>query len=206
MARESPTQQSGTPAAAGSTSGATSGAQSDRQSQIPISRESSGAGASSTGGTTDVSRAPVMPFASPFSLMRALVEDMFSDFGQLGMRRPRAMTRPNAPTRSMWLPAIDVSKRDDQVVVTAELAGLDPKDVNVEISDDSLIISGERAASGGDSYHNERVYGTFYRAIPLPENVDTNQISASFKNGVLEVDIPMSQQQESRRRRIDVKT
>jgi HSP20 family protein len=115
--------------------------------------------------------------------MRAMMDDM----GRL-----RA-----AMTEALWLPAIDVSKRDDQLVVRAELPGLDAKDVNVEVDNGMLTISGER--------HSERSYGSFYRAIPLPENMDPNQIQATFANGVLEVTMPAPKMEQQGRRKIEVK-
>ena len=102
-------------------------------------------------------------------------------------------------------PAIDVWKRDDQLVVHAELPGYNAKDVNVEVDGGTLTISGERQQSSGDQYHSERSYGSFYRAIPLPENVDPDQIKATFTNGVLEVPMPAPKAEQQGRKKIEVK-
>ena len=102
-------------------------------------------------------------------------------------------------------PAIDVSKRDDQLVVHAELPGLNAKDVNVEVDGGTLTISGQRQQSSGDAVHSERSYGSFYRAIPLPENVDPDQIKATFTNGVLEVTMPAPKTEQQGRKKIEVK-
>jgi HSP20 family protein len=102
-------------------------------------------------------------------------------------------------------PAIDVSKRDDQLVVRAELPGFNSKDVNVEVDGGTLTISGERQQSSGDAYHSERSYGSFYRAIPLPENVDPDQIKATFTNGVLEVIMPAPKVEQQGRKKIEVR-
>lgn len=105
---------------------------------------------------------------------------------------------------SLWTPAIDVSQRDGQYVVHAELPGLKPEDVKVEVLDDALVIEGERKdeheEDRGGVHRTERRYGRFYRAIPLPEGATADQARASFENGVLEVMIPLSRQQSDRHR------
>jgi len=121
---------------------------------------------------------------SPFALMRAMMDDM----GKMRM----------ATLDALWLPAIDVSKRDDQLVVHAELPGFNTKDVCVEVDGGTLTISGERQ-------HSERSYGSFYRAIPLPENVDPDQIKATFTDGVLEVTMPAPKAEQQGRKKIEVK-
>ena len=141
----------------------------ERPANIPVEREVS------------VPQQPAI--VSPFALMHAMMDDM----GRL-----RA-----AITEALRLPAMDVSKRDDQLVVRTELPGLDAKDVNVEVDNGMLTISGER--------HSERNYGSFYRAIPLPENVDPDQINATFTNGVLEVTMPAPKMEQQGRRKIEVK-
>ena len=173
----------------------------ERSSNIPVERE------------VEVPRTPTS--VSPFALMRAMMDDMDRMFGgsSLGFRgltdrlmgnRSLGRLRPSSQ-EALWLPAIDVSKRDDQLVVHAELPGLNAKDVNVEIDQGTLTISGERTQSSGDQYHSERSYGSFYRAIPLPENVDPDQIKATFTNGVLEVTMPTPRPESQSKRKIEVK-
>jgi HSP20 family protein len=173
----------------------------ERPTNIPVEREVS---------------VPQQPTSvSPFALMRAMMDDMDRMFGgsSLGFREladrlfgSRSLGRLRAATQeALWLPAIDVSKRDDQLVVHAELPGLNAKDVNVEVDNGTLTISGERTQSSGDAYHSERSYGNFYRAIPLPENVDPDQIKATFTNGVLEVSMPAPKAEQQGRRKIEVK-
>jgi HSP20 family protein len=104
----------------------------------------------------------------------------------------------------MWSPAIEVSERGNNLVVCAELPGLNKDDVRVEATDDELIIEGERkqeyTGEEGGIRRTERRYGHFYRAIPLPENAKAEQANARFNNGVLEVTIPIDQQKSARRR------
>jgi HSP20 family protein len=106
-----------------------------------------------------------------------------------------------------WAPAVEVSEGKDEVVVCAELPGLKPEEVKVEVTDDALVIEGERKQEHeekqGGKWHSERRYGHFYRAIPLPEGAKTEQARADFKNGELRVTVPV-QRTESKRRQIPI--
>ena len=92
------------------------------------------------------------------------------------------------------MPAVDVSDNDDEVVVSAELPGVDPKDVELTLERDVLRIRGEkkyaREEKTDNSLRRERGYGSFSRSIPLPCAVKTDKITADFKNGVLRVTLP----------------
>lgn len=102
-----------------------------------------------------------------------------------------------------WLPAVDVSENDTQIHVRAELPGIDPKDVDVSVSEDRLVISGEKksdAETGGPGWtHRESHYGSFSRAIPLPEAVDPGQVTAKYDKGVLAVELTKSPTSASRK-------
>lgn len=95
-----------------------------------------------------------------------------------------------------WMPAVDVFEKDDKFVVKAELPGMKENDIDVSIVGDILYIKGERKTEtevkDEDYYRCERSYGTFYRSIPIPSNVDANKIEASFDDGILEVTLPKS--------------
>jgi len=110
---------------------------------------------------------------------------------------------------SLWSPQVEVFERGKDLVVRADLPGLSREDVDVELDDDALIIRGERQSDVEDEddgfYRTERSYGSFYRAIPLPEGIEASGCNATFKDGVLEVTLPKPQQQPSRARRIDVR-
>jgi HSP20 family protein len=114
-----------------------------------------------------------------------------------------------ATERSSAIPVErDVSVPQQQqpaIVVHVELPGFNAKDLNVEVDAGTLTISGERQQSSGDAHHSERSYGSFYRAIPLPENVDPDQIKATFTNGVLEVTMPAPKSVQQGRKKIEVK-
>ena len=148
---------------------------------------------------------------SPFSLMRRMMEDLDRMFEDFGSTRGSGAGMPSLGGRGAlaldWSPAIEMLERDGQLVVRADLPGLSPDDVRIEVSDDSLTIEGERrsemeAQEEGGVYRSERTYGRFSRVIALPEGVDPNGVQARFDNGVLEISIPLPQQ--SQRRRVQI--
>jgi HSP20 family protein len=95
-----------------------------------------------------------------------------------------------------WLPAVDVFEKEDKFVVKAELPGIKEEDIDVSVIGDTLSIKGEKRTETEvkekDYYRSERSYGSFYRSIPLPSNVDADKVEASFENGVLEVTLAKS--------------
>jgi HSP20 family protein len=95
-----------------------------------------------------------------------------------------------------WMPAVDVFEKEDRFVVKAELPGMKEDDIDVSVVGDTLSIKGEKKTEAEikdeDYYRCERSYGSFYRSIPIPSNVDANKIEASFEDGVLEVTLPKS--------------
>ncbi|GIK40693.1 MAG: hypothetical protein BroJett011_45260 [Chloroflexota bacterium] len=98
-------------------------------------------------------------------------------------------------------PRVDVTENEKEVRITAELPGLEEKDIDVSLSNDVLTISGEKKAERedkGDNYYRmERSYGSFHRSIPLPTEVDTDHCDATFKNGVLQITLPKVHLKES---------
>jgi HSP20 family protein len=132
---------------------------------------------------------------NPFTLMRRMSEEMDRQFAHFFGHASGAS--------GSWHPAIEVTERSGQLQVQAELPGLKPEDVKVEITNDALIISGERKSEHehriGKAYRSERQYGEFYRQIPLPEGVRADEARAQFREGVLEVTIPVPEQATNRR-------
>lgn len=101
-----------------------------------------------------------------------------------------------APWEKGWAPSLDVSETKDKLIVKTELAGVDPKAVDVSLSGDTLTIKGEKKEEKEEkeeSYHlMERSYGSFFRSIRLPMEVDEKKIKANYKNGVLKITLPKS--------------
>jgi HSP20 family protein len=144
---------------------------------------------------------------SPFSLMRRMMEDldrMFEDFGSArGAGGDMSSIGGRGGLAMDWSPAVEVFERDGQLVIRADLPGLSPDDVRIEVSDDSLVIEGERRSEmeveDEGVYRAERSYGRFSRVIALPDDVDATQAQARFDNGVLEISIPLPEQTQRRR-------
>ena len=132
--------------------------------------------------------------SNPFSLMRRMSEEMDRAFQEFGMSR-------GDWGRTGWTPSIEVYERDGKYNVCAELPGLSPEDVKVEVAENALVIQGERKVEHEDRerHRTERQYGGFYRSIPLPEGADAEHANAKFQNGLLEVSIPVPQQSQHRR-------
>src|SRR5262245_8377133 len=129
--------------------------------------------------------------ASPFELMRRFLAES-SPWNSGGSEGERT-----------WLPPIEVLEREGKILIRAELPGVREEDVHVEMTDDGIVIQGERKfdeeEQGEGFYRSERSYGQFYRLIPLPEGADAEQASAEFKNGLLEISVPMRKQSPRQR-------
>jgi len=141
------------------------------------------------------------PFTSVFQRWNDEMDRLFEDFG-LG---PQGTSRRQA---GVWSPQVELLQRGNELVVRADLPGLSKDDVKVEINDDTLTIQGERKQEQEEEregwYRNERSYGSFYRAIPLPEGTIADSAKASFKNGVLEIVLQAPPREVSRGRRLQI--
>lgn len=109
----------------------------------------------------------------------------------------------------MWSPAVSIAETNEDIEVTAEVPGLTGENINVELENNVLTISGEKTEertegdSGERRYHLwERSYGSFRRSFTLPSNVDTENVEADFENGILHVRLPKAM--ESKGRRIEI--
>lgn len=133
------------------------------------------------------------------------MDRMMSNFG-LGQRWAAAPLSRGA-AGDLWAPDIDVYQKDDQLVIKADLPGLHKDEVSVEITDDSVMIEGERKAEHQEEregfFRSERSYGSFCRVIPLPEGAMTDQAKANFHDGVLEVTLP-APPQATKGRKIEI--
>ena len=143
---------------------------------------------------------------SPFGQLRREIDDMFN--GMLGDWTGRM----NLLDRRFgsWMPQIDVNETAKEIRVTAELPGMEEKDIEVSLLDGALTIKGEKREEHeedkGDVYHAERQYGMFERTIPLASEIDAEKIKASFKKGVLKITLPKTKEAQSNRRLISVQT
>ncbi len=130
----------------------------------------------------------------PFTLMQRMTREFDRAFGAGDGGRE---------AERVWAPAIEVTQQEGNYVVRAELAGVKPDEVKLAITDDAIVIEGERKVqheeTRGGIHVSERRYGRFYRAIPLPEGAKVDQATAKFENGVLEITVPTEQQQSKPR-------
>lgn len=106
-----------------------------------------------------------------------------------------------------WRPSVDMVERKDEIVVRADLPGLEQKDIEVSVQDGTLTIRGERREEreekDEDYYCCERSSGKFFRSLALPAGVDAEHVKATFKNGVLEVHVPRTK--EAKAKKIEIK-
>lgn len=107
-------------------------------------------------------------------------------------------------------PRVEVSETDSEVEISAELPGMSQEDIDVSVTEDMIRIKGEKKSEKEekkkDFYLSERSYGAFQRAIPLPSGLDLNKANATFKNGVLNVTLPKTEEARANVKRIPVTT
>jgi HSP20 family protein len=136
-------------------------------------------------------------FFESFGMGRSLMSS--GESGQWGEGRNMA---------SMWSPHVEICERDGKLLVQADLPGMKREDINVQIEQDAIVIQGERKAhqtsNQGGYYRSERSYGSFYRTIPLPEGTNTDSAQASFRDGVLEIELDAPREQQ-RGRKLEIR-
>ena len=105
-------------------------------------------------------------------------------------------------TTSTWMPAVDIFENENELVLTAEIPGIDEKDIEIKIEDNTLTLKGERKfekETKEENYHRiERSYGSFYRAFTLPNYVDPEKVQAQHENGVLKISMPKREEVKPR--------
>lgn len=148
----------------------------------------------------------------PFESLRKEIDRVFEDFGDDFWRRPfRSLAgfERTWPSRLAATPLADVSETDKAYEITAELPGLDEKDIEVNVAHGRLTIKGEKKEEKEeekkDYYVCERRYGSFERYFDLPEGVDADKIEATFKNGVLKVTLPKTAEAQKPAKKVLVK-
>ena len=143
------------------------------------------------------------PFGEdPFSSFRRQFDRLFDDF--FAPAEPRSFA-----SLGVAHPSIELHETDKAFEVTAELPGLDEKDVQLELRDNVLTISGEKRAERqeeeGGRHWSERTFGRFTRTIPLDGEVDPEKVQAAFKKGLLTITLPKNPRAQEKTRRIEIK-
>lgn len=140
---------------------------------------------------------------NPFALLRQEMNTLFDNFSR-GFEMEPFTGRFGA-----FSPSVDVRENDKEIKISAELPGMDDKDIDVSLTKDALTIKGEKKEEkedkGKDYYRIERSYGSFSRTIPLPTEIDIDKVKAEFKKGVLTVILPKSAQAIKEMKKIPVK-
>lgn len=153
---------------------------------------------------------------SPFGMLERFADEMdrlFNDFGlgpRSGVPRSGSWSSALMPRGTVfWAPDVEIYQRNNELVVRADLPGMKRDDISVDVTDDSITISGERhqqqESERGGIYRSERSYGSFNRTIPLPEGAIADQAKATFKDGVLEITVPAPPEQVTRGRRLEIR-
>lgn len=150
---------------------------------------------------------------SAFESLRHEIDQIFDDFIHPAWRLPfgrtlfgREIAHPGA-----WqlAPATDMVEKDKEYEISAELPGMDEKDIEIKISNHTLSIKGEKSEvkeeSEKDYFLSERRYGSFHRIFELPNGVDTDKIEATFSKGVLQLTLPKTDQAQVGNKKIAVK-
>lgn len=147
------------------------------------------------------SKTPTVPEAwRPLDSLRQQVDRLFEDFGRGAMHFP--FGRSAFDVEPFWrrpmighgVPAVDITEKEKSFEITAELPGMDEKDIEIRLANGNLIIKGEKKEEKEEKqkgyYLSERHYGSFERMFSLPKGVDSDQIEASFTKGVLTISLP----------------
>jgi HSP20 family protein len=148
----------------------------------------------------------------PFETLKKEIDHLFDDFGRNVWGSPfRALAdfEPFWSSKLAAAPAVDIAEGDKAYEVTAELPGMDEKNIEVKVVNGGLTIKGEKKdekeEKKKDYYLSERRYGSFERYFRLPDSVDADKIEASFKKGVLTVTIPKKAEAQKPAKKIEVK-
>lgn len=149
-------------------------------------------------------RSELAPFFSLQGEMNRLFNDVFSGlslepFGSFNQKL------------TTFTPTIDVTDKDDRIIVKAELPGMEEKDIDVTLTNEHLSIKGEKREEHEETGENdrryvERSYGSFERIIPLTAEVDEDKVDASFKKGVLTITLPKSKDSKTSARKVSVRS
>lgn len=154
-------------------------------------------------GRGNVPSTEISPFDAFQREMNRLFDDFFKGFGLSG-------TAQEAGAAGMFVPQVDMTEDEKSVRVAAELPGMDEKNIDINLSRDSLTIKGEKREEkeekGQESFYTERSFGSFSRVVPLPAEVDPDRAEATFSKGVLLITMPKVRPEKKEQKKIEVKT
>ena len=162
---------------------------------------------------TSTAPAPRLPEWRPFDSLRNQVNRLFRDFETGFLQSPFSRDVENFWRRDFGFPvtpAVDIVEKDHAFEITAELPGLDAKNIELSLSDDVLTVKGEKREEkeekSKDRYVSERSYGSFRRSIQLPSSIDAGKIDANYKSGVLTVTLPKTAEAQKKQTVIPIAT
>jgi HSP20 family protein len=153
---------------------------------------------------------PVAParVTTPFDVMRGLSHEMDRVLDEFGFRRRWPFMPFAAPEDAVWTPEIELRERDGKFQVRLDLPGLEKADVKIDVTDDALVVQGERRQEqeqkGEGFYRSERTYGRFFRSVPLPEGARPETAKATFTGGVLEIVMEILAPRPAAARRVEI--
>ena len=132
--------------------------------------------------------------------------DPFRDLANLHQRMSNQIGGTSDAYGS-WAPPVDIFEKGDDLVIRAELPGVDKKEIDISVEDNRLVIQGERNREQefdeNNAYRLERTFGSFVRSFMLPKTVDASKISATYLNGVLEITLPKAEAAKPRKVKIE---
>jgi HSP20 family protein len=153
-------------------------------------------------GTVLPKRSPTFEGAFGFPLFQRLSRELDDLFDTFAVER-----QFTGPVNTMWTPDVEVFTKNNEVVVRADVPGLKKEDITIELTDEAIVLKGERKQEKEEKrdgyYQTERFYGSFYRALPLPEGVKIENAKAVVHDGVLEITVPM-EKVEAKTRKLEV--
>jgi len=145
---------------------------------------------------------------APSREMERLFEEFFEDPLVPGFRRRLPMWRRFRELEGVS-PAADMIDKKNEIVVKAEVPGVEKEDIKISLTDNTLTIKGEtkkeKEEKDEDYYYSEISYGSFARTLTLPERVQGDKVKASFKNGILEIHLPKSPESKAKDIKVEVK-
>jgi len=172
--------------------------------KLPVKTEQKGGGAAAVPRTWH-----------PFETLHQEIDRLFDDFGRDFWRNP--FRRSAFDIDPLWrremklvsAPAVDIAEKDNAYEITADLPGLDEKNIEVQLSNGNLTIKGEKKQekeeTKKDFYLQERSFGSFERTFSVPDGVDADKVEAAFKKGVLTITLPKKPEAQKSAKKIDIK-